>query len=228
MSIFERIAIGCANWNKPYNGSQLSDKEIDQILGYCQCSGIDTLDMATAYGNDFSRPNSYFNKIIKVQNKQELVEVVQIEPYCIMAHSKEIFDSFLVGYTHSIREKGMKTGVSLYCPEDSNNNIEGLTDIIQIPYSLYDRRSESWMEYMSIECPDIEIHVRSIFLRGKIIEDGIPAEEAIKFVLANPFVDKIIIGADSFDQLRRNLDFIFKWNNLEKHDIKLLDTRRWE
>jgi hypothetical protein len=37
----------------------------------------------------------------------------------------------------------------------------------------------------------------------------------------------VIIGVDSFEQLQRNLDFLHRWKNLERHDEELLDTRRW-
>lgn len=216
-NIFSRIAIGTANWGREYNGVKVPDKDIEKILGYCQCSGIDTLDMATAYGNDFSRPNSYFNKIIKVGVGDNVAKIVdEFQPCTIMAHN-----------TRAIR--GIVRDISLYDPNYDLSRLSMWPEIVQVPYSLYDRRFEEFM--LKWKYPDydetIKFHARSIFLRGRIIEDGIPAEECIKFVLANPFIDKIIIGADSFDQLRRNLDFIFKWKNLEKHDEALLDPRQW-
>ncbi|KKN40736.1 hypothetical protein LCGC14_0730440 [marine sediment metagenome] len=213
-NLFSRIAIGCANWDKPYNGSRLSDKNITKVLGYCQTSGIDTLDMATAYGNDFDRPNSYFNKIIKVQSVDEVAEVLEIEPYAIMAHNMKVFG-----------EVGLDS-VSVYSPEDLLEIGENDTlRIVQLPYSLYDRRFESDFEQLKED--DVEIHVRSIFLRGRILKDGIEPCECIKFCLCNPYIDKVIIGVDSFEQLQRNLDFLHRWKNLERHDEELLDTRRW-
>ncbi len=240
--LFSRIAIGCAGWNQPYNGVQVPDKDIDKILGYCQSSGIDTLDMATAYGNDFNRPNSYFNKIIKIRKGDDIEKILESQPYCIMAHGLEN-NSCLYPEPKIDKWTGLiNRGISLYSPNEMGavrweqkigppihvmfgNTRFSPIEILQVPYSLYDRRWE-------IHFPEVhkhyKIHVRSIFLRGRIIEDGIPAEECIKFCLCNPYIDKVIIGADSFDQLRRNLDFLFKWKNLEKHDEKLLDTRKWD
>lgn len=213
-NLFERICIGCANWNQPYNGSQLSDTDITKILGYMQTSGIDTLDMSTAYGNDFSRPNSYFNKIVKVQSVDEVAEVLEIEPYAIMAHNMKVFG-----------EVGVDS-VSVYSPEDLLEIGENDTlRIVQLPYSLYDRRFESDFEQLKED--GVEIHVRSIFLRGRILKDGIEPCECIKFCLCNPYIDKVIIGVDSFEQLQRNLDFLHRWKNLDKQDEELLDTRKW-
>lgn len=218
MNIFSRIAIGTANWGREYNGIKVPEKDIDKILGYAQCNGIDTLDCATAYGWDWTQANSYFNKIIKVRPGDDVPKIYDENQPCeLMAHD-----------TKAIR--GIVINVSLYDPNYDLSKLKLWPEIVQIPYSLYDRRFE---EFMQRYCnPEegvfVDFHVRSIFLRGKIIADGVPAEEAIKFVLANPFIDKIIIGADSFDMFRRNLDFICKWNRLEKHEEKMLDPRKWQ
>ena len=78
----------------------------------------------------------------------------------------------------------------------------------------------------------IEIHTRSVFLQGlfflgmdKIDKDFQPAKDIIRklceisfeqeipvcflclcFVLLNPLVDKVVIGVDSIDQLKQNMD----------------------
>lgn len=220
MNIFSRIAIGTANWGKEYNGVKVPEKDIEKILGMAQCSGIDTLDCATAYGWDFNQANSYFNKIIKIQSLDEIEKVLEDEPSCIMAHKPEIYREMVLKL-----KVQAEVGISIY---SINEMPSGLPNIIQIPYSLYDRRFEQYFSDWKIYGNRTSIHARSIFLRGRIIQDGIPAEECLKFVLANPYIDKIIIGADSFDQFRRNLDFIHRWNNKEKHDENLLDPRRWE
>lgn len=215
MNLFSRIAIGTANFGSEYNGAKVSEKDIEKILGYCQCSGIDTLDCAVAYGWDWQHPNSYFNKVIKVQSVDEVAEVLEIEPYAIMAHNMEVFG-----------EVGVDS-VSVYSPEDLLEIGENDTlRIVQLPYSLYDRRFES--DFAQLKEDGVEIHARSIFLRGRILEDGIDPCEAIKFCLCNPYIDKVIIGIESFEQLQRNLDFLHRWKNLERHDEELLDTRKWK
>jgi len=219
-NLFSRIAIGCANWNKPYNGTQLSDKDIDKVLGYMQCSGISTLDMATAYGNDFDRPNSYFNKIIKVREGDDIEEIAKTEPYCMMAHDKEAKSIFT---KHGVSFDA-KIGMSIYDKNELPGS--GVFEVIQLPYSLYDRRFEFY--FGMLKSMGFEIHARSIFLRGWILKDGIDPCEAIKFCLCNPYIDKVIIGIDSFEQLQRNLDFLHRWKNLERHDDELLDTRKWK
>lgn len=215
-SLFGRICIGTANFGSEYNGAKVSEKDIEKILGYCQCSGIDTLDCAVAYGWDWQQANSYFKKIIKVRKGDDIDKVAETEPYCIMSHDKSARHQF---HMYS----GMKKGISVY---DVNPWVFAEEfQIIQIPYSLYDRRFE--INFQMYKEMHMEIHVRSIFLRGRILKDGIDPCECIKFCLCNPYIDKVIIGVDSFEQLQRNLDFLHRWKNLERHDEELLDTRKW-
>lgn len=228
MNLFSRIAIGTANFGKEYNGVKVSEKDIEKILGYAQCSGIDMLDCATAYGWNWTQANSYFKKVVKVRKGDDIEKVAETEPYCIMAHNFSFY-SELLEIDVGRGTLGHVLGASIYKPCEVND-IWG-SHIIQVPYSLYDRRFES--KFLTDKSKfDFgkkvhEIHVRSIFLRGKIIQDGIPPEECIKFCLCNPYVDRVIIGVESFEQLQRNLDFLHRWKNLEKHDLELLDTRKW-
>lgn len=221
-NIFSRLAIGTANFGKEYNGIKVPEKDIEKILGFCQCSGIDMLDCATAYGWDWTQANSYFNKVVKVKKGDDIEKIAETEPYCVMAHSIEDYRSGFLDVIHN--KYGAFTGASIYSVGEEEDIDPG--SIVQIPYSLYDRRFEPHFEQMCLLFN--EIHVRSIFLRGKIIEDGISPQECLKFVLANPYVDRIIIGVESFERLQRNLDFIFKWNNLKKDDLDIIDPRRWK
>lgn len=221
MNPFERIAIGTANWGKEYNGVKVSEGDIDKILGYAQCAGIDTIDCATAYGWDWTQVNSFFRKIVKVNANDSMAVLQKIaddDTAEIMAHD----------FVTAQQSLGAScTGISIYTNRDYynlNSDARDAVSTIEVPYSLYDRR---FAQFIKDEWEYHVIIARSIFLRGKIIQDGIPAEECIKFCLANPYIDKIIIGVDSIEQLQRNLDFIHKWNNLEKHDEALLDPRKW-
>jgi len=123
--IFNRLAIGTANWGKEYNGSKVSEDDQKRILDYCQCSGIDTIHTSAAYGWDYSKLNSYFRIITKEQD-------------CL-----SIYD-----YSE----------VPLRLSDEK---------ILQVPYSIYDRRFEGVFPLLKSQVP--EIHVRSIFLRGRLL-----------------------------------------------------------
>lgn len=178
--IFNRLAIGTANFGKEYNGSKVSEDDQKRILDYCQCSGIDTIHASVAYGWDYSKVSSYFRIITK-------------EEGCL----------------------------SVYDPSEVPT---GLTeeDVLQLPYSIFDRRFERVI--WEVEC---EVHVRSIFLRGKLLEHFNPPD-CIMFALMNPNIDRVIIGIDSYEQLKDNLRIFHRMNLAEITDENILDPRRWK
>ena len=131
-----------------------------------------------------------------------------------------------------------KIGFSLYSTSQLEKllEMEFIPDLLQLPYNLLDRKFESYFarlkEYGS------EIHVRSVFLQGLYLMDikklplklipikdeleqlhsccrdfDIPmAALALNFVTQNTYVDKVIIGVDSRDQLQQNLIFSNSFN----------------
>lgn len=125
-----------------------------------------------------------------------------------------------------------KIGFSLYYPsqlEDILNN-KIPCDIIQIPYNILDKRFDSLLN--SAKNNGIEIHVRSIFLQGLLFispenlsEYFTPIKKLINnlnvisrnadisisaiclcHVVLNKFLDKIVIGVDSVENLLENID----------------------
>lgn len=221
--IFDRLAIGTANWGKPYglSGKQVPREEQKDILDYCQSSGIDTIDTATAYDWDWSRVNSYFNLVIKINENdsiKRIQEIIAQRPYCLMAHSPKVFGQ-IQDFT---RHTPVKRGVSVYESSDFHHYFERAVDVVQIPYSLFDKRAEPFLESKF----HIETHVRSVFLQGRILEKVKP-HEAIAFCLMNPCVDKVIIGVDSLQQLKDNLRYFHRLNEMEIKDEQIIDPRKW-
>ena len=142
-----------------------------------------------------------------------------------------------------------KIGFSLYYPEELefllDNNVE--FDLIQIAYSLFDQRFEKYFPLLHER--NIEIHVRSAFLQGlffinpdrlgeyfdkvkkKLLlihklskETGLSiASICINFALLNPNVDKVVIGVDSLNNLKENVNVLKDYEIVKKH-IKFLRT----
>jgi len=220
MNLFSRLAIGTANWSKEYNGVRVSDDDQKRILDYAMSCEIDMIDTATAYGVDWTKWNSYFKKIIKVREGDDVKIVVDTDPYVIMAHKEDELDWLLV-VLNECSNWEHETGVSIYEPS-FDADVDSM--ILEVPYSLYDRRFEN--RFVEWREQGATIIVRSIFLRGKILEKTAP-RECLKFVLCNPYVDHVIIGAGSFEQFKDNVHFLHEWNRMEKHDEKLLDPRLW-
>ena len=223
MNLFKRLAIGTANWAKPYNGKQLEEKEIRDILDYCTCCGIDMLDTAAEYGSEeiIGRlANSSFDIVTKGNGdiERSLKSLDRDRVYGYLFRDPD----FLSQQFGRTKWKYGKIGTSLY---DDNYNFVGQGGLIQLPYSLMDRRNESRIELLHQS--NIEIHVRSIFLRGICLEKATP-QECLQFVLTNPCVDRVVIGVDSLDQLKEDIDFIHKWNSMVCNDENIIDPRRWK
>jgi aryl-alcohol dehydrogenase-like predicted oxidoreductase len=156
-----------------------------------------------------------------------------------------------------------KIGFSLYTTDQLERLIDMgfIPDLLQIPFSLLDRKFEPY--FFRLKEYGTEIHVRSVFLQGLYLMDieklpykllplkseltklhaccrdfGIPmAALALNFVTQNIYVDKVIIGVDSSEQLMQNLtfsnsfiippelfDIIIKINVTEK---ELLNPANW-
>ena len=137
MSIFSRLALGTANFGKKYNGVKVSEDEQKRILDYCQCSGIDMIDTATAYEWDWTKISSYFNVVVKLK-KDESEKVLGSNPYCVMTHNHDEWEQIvnISAITNSW------AGISIYEPlelgyvESPSNCIS----VVQVPYSIFDRR----------------------------------------------------------------------------------------
>ena len=104
-------------------------------------------------------------------------------------------------------------------------------DIVQFPYNILDRRLEKNNLISYLKTKKIEIHVRSIFLQGVLLQkiSELPKyflkwkkilnkfnnqmnkcnvsnlEGCINFVLRNKYIDKVLIGVDHVDQLKQIL-----------------------
>ena len=222
--MFDRIVIGTANWAKEYNGSKLERAEIKDILDYCTCTGITMLDTADEYNSEEiigELANSSFDIVTKGNGsiEKQLNRLQRNAIYGYLWRTPGLF-----GRSHLIPE-AEKTGISLYEPPPEGTKWGMKPQILQVPYSLMDRRFETLIRYW--QCTGIEIHVRSIYLRGKCLEKATEFD-CLQFVLANRFIDKIVIGVDSLEQLKKNLSFIHWWHGMQCDDLNIIDPRNWK
>jgi aryl-alcohol dehydrogenase-like predicted oxidoreductase len=129
--------------------------------------------------------------------------------------------------------KTKKIGFSLYYPAEAEFIIENNIpcDIVQVPYNIFDQRFSGI--FSTLKSLNIEIHVRSVFLQGlffipheklldqfSLIKDKIAmiqmfskenniniAETCFGFVNTNTYIDKIIFGVDSLENLTDNIKY---------------------
>jgi aryl-alcohol dehydrogenase-like predicted oxidoreductase len=237
-----------------------SDFELTNILKNAITNNIDTIDTAMAYGNAELRLGElgegkfqFISKFPPVKDSKEIFEhfscslrKLQSESlYGYMAHNADILienpDYWEVLQNLKAEGKIQKIGYSLYTP----NQLKKLLligikpDIVQIPYSLLDRKFES--QFTILASINTEIHVRSVFLQGlyfknpdtlsgKLVALRKPlirlnelcsfysismAALALSFALHQDYIDKVVIGIDSVQQLNENIGNIYPYENIK-------------
>jgi aryl-alcohol dehydrogenase-like predicted oxidoreductase len=156
-----------------------------------------------------------------------------------------------------------KIGYSLYTPEQLERllDLNCIPDLVQLPYSILDRKFEKQLSIL--KQLGTEVHVRSVFLQGLYfmnpnklpeklqplqdslvelknlcIENNVSVGEvALNYVISNPNIDKLVIGIETAEQLRENINLVTNWksNNvlfskieaIEVKDKSLLNPVNW-
>lgn len=151
-----------------------------------------------------------------------------------------------------------KLGVSVYSPEDLAGLPAGVSvDLVQIPYNILDRRMETSGWLLRLKEQGVEVHARSAFLQGLLLMDSSERpqhfsrwndlwlifetwlsgekltrlEACLGFALANPLIDRIIVGTQSADQLQELMAVkpleVAPPSSLSTKDDNLLNPGNW-
>jgi aryl-alcohol dehydrogenase-like predicted oxidoreductase len=178
---------------------QVGVPEVRSVLQEARKHSIDTLDTAAVYGNSESVLGEVgvdqFNIVTKLPPIPKNVGNVdlwvssQVESslrkMCVSSVSglllhrasdltEDAFRSQLFNSLCKLKDKGIinKIGVSIYNPEELDALEEyGIkVDIVQAPFNILDRRLESsgWLHNLNLA--GIEVHTRSVFLQGLLLQ----------------------------------------------------------
>lgn len=265
-----KIGLGTVQFGLPYgisnSGGQTSSREVQLILKTAIENQIEVLDCAAAYGNaekvlgnfdlGFFKVVSKFmppapGRSIRSQMENTLKDLNLPSLYSYLAHrpqeindSPEQWEEF-----EELKKLGKveKIGFSLNEPEELETLLNNgfIPDLIQVPYSYFDRRFQDLIQ--NLWSKGCEIHTRSTFLQGlffvepetlhRYFSDVIPilrelkknsdnlAGDLLKFVVDQPFIDKVIIGVETQNQLLQNLkELKLAAAPLPKLDYKISDN----
>jgi hypothetical protein len=221
MSLFNRIAIGTANWGKKYRGHLVHQDDKKQILETAFEWGIDTIDTAVAYENDvYDLVDTKKWKVIDKIGKY-LEFSGKIRSYAILWHGYGTLDSEIGKFLLDLKSKGYceKIGWSVY-----SNDAKTRGDIIQIPYNPYDKMSIDYVN--KVDRGDMKIYVRSIYCAERALKD-FTVQQCIAFALMNPKIDKVILGFANYKQFRDDLEWIHDLESKGSYDPNVYDTRRF-
>lgn len=254
-----RLALGTVQFGQDYGianaTGKIPEQEVFAVLDHAGKAGISRLDTATAYGESEQIIGKYlrnsplrFDVVSKLPPLERYVSGT--EALLLRATLDRLGGKQLYGYLvhrfddfrkyHPLWEglQGLKKqklikkiGFSLYRCEELELLLDQKVefDIMQVPYSIFDRRFEPYFSVLRKK--GVEIQSRSVFLQGLVFfsskdlpvffERARPSLESLEqiargndlsinavclnFALSNPSIDKVIIGVDSLEHLKANI-----------------------
>ena len=116
----------------------------------------------------------------------------------------------------------------------------GSFDVVQLPYSVFDRRFETFFSVLS--CMNIEVHARSVFLQGAafIAPEQLPEHLraaksqwsmlyalakkneisinalCLNFALHQDLINRIVVGVDSLEHFKLNVADLEKFETVRR------------
>jgi aryl-alcohol dehydrogenase-like predicted oxidoreductase len=235
-----------------------SAHDVEGILNFASDIGINILDTASGYGNAEETIGNFANHRFKIvskfttpqsenelllQIKKSLSDLKVETLYGYLAHNANtlIQNPEIWKVLENIKRNGLveKIGYSLYSLEQLDKLLSRgcYPDLVQIPYSILDRKFEK--KFSELSQNGVEIHVRSVFLQGlyflppsELPEKLKPLSNclqelhkycknynipigvaALNFVNDNPYINQVVIGVESVEQLEDNFKSIVEWKD---------------
>jgi len=254
----KKLVLGTAQFGLNYgitnHHGKISIGLAHQILDDAIQMNINTLDTATSYGDSQSLLGMYsglsqFSIITKIPELELPIKSCNIIKYidttldilkrshiefCLLHRPQQLLQEGGVKIWKTLKklkQDGLikKIGCSVYEPAEIKMLIEQFDlDVVQAPYSIFDRRLDYSGLLEMLNNSNIEVHVRSIFLQGlllieacdlpnhffswkdswinfeKWLQDGnIDRINAlVNFPLQDPRIDKVLVGVSSQNDLK--------------------------
>lgn len=191
---------------------------------------------------------------LTINNELENLNIERFEAYLFhsFADFERITSQTIITILELKRKKLiLKIGVSVYGNDQLEKAIESdLVDVIQLPYNLLDNEYQRGKLIRLAKSRGKEIHVRSIFLQGLFFmkESSIPSkisplmtylkklndiantedlslhQLALSYVFFKKYIDKILIGVETVEQLIVNIEMIYNLKKINLESIKKIDN----
>ena len=282
-----RLTLGTANFLKNYSLIQKNNLNFlykKKLILKAKILGIKFIDTSPSYGKaekiigktgvkifkiitkipklPKSKTNNISDWILK-NLKNSLKNFNQKKIYGLLIHNKSDFMNNKKNYLEAfniIKRKDLvkKIGISLYEADDLNKIVKyWKPDIVQIPYNIIDRRIQSKKFINVIKKNRIELHVRSVFLKGILVNQKSypkflnkwkkkinywfewcknkkikPSSAAFLFVKKNKLINNIVVSFDNIEQMIEIKKFknpkIKKFPHIRIHDRLFLNPYNWK
>jgi len=208
------------------------------------------------------RKGELFEQVMNSLNK---LQIPNFEVYSYHSFSDYINYPYLKEELRSLKRQGLikKTGISVYTNTELNNVIKDKDfDVIQLPYNLLDNQNIRGAYIKLAKQNNKEIHIRSVFLQGLLFmdEESIPIKLislksyihkiksycenesinlqslALSYAVYNKYIDCVLIGVETKDQLINNIKSIKDNSNafdfINQHimvkETELLNPVNWK
>ncbi|MCP4703790.1 MAG: aryl-alcohol dehydrogenase [candidate division Zixibacteria bacterium] len=161
---------------------------------------------------------------------------------------------YLIKSLNELKSKGLvnKIGVSVYNGEQIDKILDVIEpDIVQLPINLFDQRLIDSGHLVKLKKLGTEIHARSVFLQGLLLmqsenipdyfepikndidnyflylkeQDVSPQEAALNFAKNIEEIDYIILGVNSVNQLKENVNAFNKKVNINFKRFAIVDEK---
>lgn len=201
----------------------------EQVIGDCiHMNNFKKIKIVTKVGHELDKDFLIENSLKKLKTKS--VYAILFHNFNNFIKNPSYYDELIIKKKEKIIEK---IGFSLYFPEELEYllNLDIPLDLVQLPFSIFDQRFESY--FSELKKRGVEIHTRSTFLHGLYFKkshqlsthfnkikkqlDSLKdlselynidiAAICLKFSLQKKDIDKVIIGVDNLDNLRKNIGF---------------------
>ena len=258
-----KLVLGTANLSKIYSLRQkriINKKYVIKQIYLSIRKGINFFDTAPSYGNS-EKYLGEVNKKIKIITKISIIKKDKIKESMndsvnlslknlnrkyldyLIIHDIEFFKKNnpkkIYKHLTNLKKKNLckKIGFSVYTPSDIEFICKfGIPDVLQIPLSIFNRSFEKLRILKILKKKGVEIHARSIFMKGFLLMDNseLPnylkkykklhlnfqnwcnrhqvsqLEACINYIRNNTYVSKIIIGIDNVEELKEIIKFFNK------------------
>ena len=262
-----KIVLGSANFSKGYGikkSKGITLSELNKIARELKKNYIETIDTALSYPNAekkiaLSNLKNFkiYTKISKKDIKKKTIsKLINIFKKSLTKLKKKFFNGIYIHNSNDLKGKSgklfysnleqlkkknltKKIGISVYSPRELEILFKRYNfDIVQIPLNIFDRRFLKKNFLKRLKAKGIEIHIRSIFLQGVLLQENkkLPKffkkwvqlfkkwedwnsennqhklKTCIDFVKDIKYVDKIVVGASSSAQIKDIIYYFSKKN----------------
>jgi len=278
-----KLALGTVQFGLDYgisnHSGQVKIEEVNSILAAAKKHNIDILDTAAGYGNSeiiLGRAGVFDYQVITkttsigfgvgsvIENfyrSLERLKLSGVKGLLIHDINEVKHDQFDILYQTltDLKEQGLvqQIGFSTYTPRQVDLLLEHFDfDLIQVPFNVFDTRLLEGGQFNRLKKQNVEIHARSIFLQGllldlgsldsyfnqwadqfysyrKIVEESNASlvEYALSFALNVPDIDKVLVGVESKIQLMEIIKSSEKrvvTSAYSIDDVNLLNPSLWK